>query len=144
MDAEHVLFLGQTLEGVVFGSFANSSLSGDVQRSGPALRSAIFVVEHPTGGQRNWQPQDANYAITVCKKDLWVGTGFCVDASGFVLAGRAPEFGMGEVDASFITLRPAMNGGGQRRRSIAGSSGVSEVSIVRCLRTGDLYEIVCM
>jgi hypothetical protein len=50
--AQRVLFLGQTLDGVVLGFFANCPLSGEDEGEDQALKSAIFVLEHPTGEQR--------------------------------------------------------------------------------------------
>jgi hypothetical protein len=52
--AKRMLFLGQTLGGEVFGAFANRPLSRHVRGRDPALTSAIFVLEHPTGEQRRW------------------------------------------------------------------------------------------
>jgi hypothetical protein len=108
--AKRVLFLGQTLDGVVFGTFTNCPLSGGVQRMDRALKSAIFVLEHPTGQQRKWRLQNPHCAIGVTERFLCVGAGFCVGAVGFLYVGRAREFGMTEVDASFIGLAPAVRG----------------------------------
>jgi hypothetical protein len=107
VPASHVLFLGQTHDGVVFGFHANCPLSGDVRRRDPALKSAIFVLEHPTGEQRKWQLQDANYDVSLSEEFLDVGVGFSVDSLGWLYCGQAPEFGMMEEDASFISVRPA-------------------------------------
>jgi hypothetical protein len=109
--AERVLFLGQVQGGVVFGTFANCPLSRDVTGRDPALRSAIFVLEHPTGVQRKWQLQDPNYTVTMSERFLWFGAGFCVDFWGYLHCGCALEFGMREADASFISLKPSGNGG---------------------------------
>jgi hypothetical protein len=38
---------------------------------------------------------------------LVLGAGLCTDSGGWLYIGPAPEFGMTEVEASFITLRPA-------------------------------------
>jgi hypothetical protein len=105
-SASRVLFLGQTQDGVVFGFFANCPLSGDVRQMDPALQSAIFVLEHPTGEQRKWQHRDPNHVVGEVQGFLLFGEGFWVNAGGFLLSGPAPDFGMTEVDASFITLRP--------------------------------------
>jgi hypothetical protein len=60
-SAKPVLVLAQTVpDGVVFGFFANCPLSGEGRGRDPALKSAIFVLEHPTGEQRKWQVQVPN------------------------------------------------------------------------------------
>jgi hypothetical protein len=104
--AKRVLLVGQTLNGVVFGFFANNPLVGAIRRRDPALKSTIFVLEHPTEEQRKWQLQDPNYDVLVNERWLRFGAGFCVDAVGCLHIGRAPEFGMTELDASFICLKP--------------------------------------
>jgi hypothetical protein len=111
-SAKRVLFLAQTLDGVVFGFFANSPISAAVGERDPALKSAVFVLEHPTGEQRKWQLRNPDYRIDVTKEALWFGTGLLVHAVGVVVFTRpAPEFGMTEVDANFVSLRPADNDG---------------------------------
>jgi hypothetical protein len=108
---ERALFIGQTLGGVVFGTFANSPLSREFEGRDPALRSAIFVLEHPTGLQRKWQLQNPDYVIAVIDGCLRFGTGFCVHASGWLYSRGAPEFGMTEEEASVISLRQAGHDG---------------------------------
>jgi hypothetical protein len=105
--AKRVLFLAQAVGGVVVGAFANCPLSRDVRGRDPALRSAVFVLEHPAGEQRKWQLQDADYEVTVSREDLSFGAGFGVDVFGYLDIGSAREFDMTEVDASFICLRLA-------------------------------------
>jgi hypothetical protein len=109
--AKRVLFLTQTQGGVVFGFFANCPLSGAVRGSDPAPNSAIFVLEHPTGEQRRWQLQEPNCEITVNEEFLWFGAGLLVHAVGCLFNGRAPEFGMTEVDAGFVSLKWAWHEG---------------------------------
>jgi hypothetical protein len=111
VPAERVLFLAQTLDGVVFGFFANCPLSGAVQGWDPALKSAIFVLEHPTDEQRKWQLQNRYYGVAVSEGVMCFGTGLLVDAVGFLHSGRSPEFGMTEVDASCLSLEPAGDDG---------------------------------
>jgi hypothetical protein len=110
-SAKRVLFLTQTLDGVVFGFFANCPLSGEVAAEDPALKSAIFVLEHPTGEQRKWQVQVPNYDVILSEEGLELGAGLCIDTDGCLDICPAPEFGMTEVDSSFITLRPADDDG---------------------------------
>jgi hypothetical protein len=117
--AKRVLFLVQAgHEGVVFGFFANCPFSGEMGGRDPALKSAIYMLEHPTGEQRKWQLQNPNYAITVTERRLLFGAGFWVSANGWLYSGRAPEFGLTEVDASFICLRPTDNRGWSRTQII--------------------------
>jgi hypothetical protein len=47
--AQRVLSLAQIRGGVVFGFFANCPPPGAVRVDDPALESAIFLLEHPTG-----------------------------------------------------------------------------------------------
>jgi hypothetical protein len=108
---ERVLFLGQTPEGVVFGGFANCRLSRVVRVEDPSLRSAIFVLEHPTGRQRKWQLRNPSYDATVDEECMWLGVGLLICAVGGLLIGSAPEFGMTEVDASFVSLKPCASDG---------------------------------
>jgi hypothetical protein len=111
-SAKRVLFLAQTRsDGVVFGFFANCPLSGEGGGRDPALKSAIFVLEHPTGEQRKWQVQVPNYDVILNGQDALLGAGLYIAASGWMSMGPAPEFGMTEVDASFITPRPAVDHG---------------------------------
>jgi hypothetical protein len=111
--AGRVLFIGQAgqYDGIVFGFFANCPLAGAVRGRDPALKSVIFVLEHPTGEQRKWQLRDPDYDITMREGCLWYGDGFCVHPFGFLRSGPAPEFGMTEVEASFVTLKPADSDG---------------------------------
>jgi hypothetical protein len=107
---ERVLFLAQTFDGVAFGFFANGPLSGPVGRD-PALKSVIFVLEHPTGEQRKWQLQNPLYGVTMGEEYLLFATGLWIESCGLLLGGCAPQFGMTEVDASFITMMPPGQGG---------------------------------
>jgi hypothetical protein len=104
-DGGRVLFLGQTQAGVVVGAFANRPLSRDVQEGDPALKSAIFVLEHPAGEQRKWQATDPTHAVPVGEKFFWFASGLCVGALGYLYARAAPEFRITAVDASFITMK---------------------------------------
>jgi hypothetical protein len=108
---KRVLFLGQTLDGVVFGFFANCPLSGAVRGRDPTLKSAIFVLEHPTGGQRKWQLQSPNCEIDASDEFLQFGTGLSLHSGGTLCIECAPEFGMTQEDASFISLEPAGDDG---------------------------------
>jgi hypothetical protein len=113
-SAKRALFLAQTLEGVVVGFFANCPLSGDAVVEDPALKSAIVVFEHPTGEQRKWQVQVPNYHVMLSEGGLELGgrgAGLCIAASGYLSTCPAPQFGVTEADASFITPRPADNHG---------------------------------
>jgi hypothetical protein len=78
---ERSLLLAQLQGGVVLGIFANCPLSDPVA-SDPALKSAIFVLEHPTGEQRKWQAQVPNYDVMLNEEGLELGAGLCVDTSG--------------------------------------------------------------
>jgi hypothetical protein len=100
------LLLGQALGEIVFGAFANCPLARDVGGGDPALKSSVFILEHPTGEQRKWQLQNANYEVTVREGFWWFGTGFCVGAFGDMGSRCAPEFGRTEDDARFICLDP--------------------------------------
>jgi hypothetical protein len=111
MPVERALLLAQAWGGVVFGAFANCPLCRGVPGRDPEMKSAIFVLEHPTGEQRKWHLQNGNYEVMASEDDLWFGTGFCIDNAGFLHSGRAPEFGMTEVDASFICLEGADDDG---------------------------------
>jgi hypothetical protein len=109
---KRVLFLAQTVDGVVFGFFANCPLSGEGGGRDPALKSALFVLDHPTFEQRKWQLQNPNYrARAFADKCVCFGTGLMVTANGGLMIAPAPEFGMTEVDASFVSLRPASKDG---------------------------------
>jgi hypothetical protein len=110
-SAKRVLVLGQTLDGVVFGFFVNCPLSGDLGLEDTALESAIFILEHPTGEQRKWQVQDPSYDVMLSKDGLDLGAGLCINTSGWLCIGHAPEFGMTEEDASLISLKPADDDG---------------------------------
>jgi hypothetical protein len=106
VSAKRVLFLAQTGDGVVFGFFANCPLSGEDGGRDPALKSAILVLEHPTGEQRKWQVQVPSYDVMLREEGLGPGgAGFGINTGGYLFMGRAPEFGMTEVDASFINLK---------------------------------------
>jgi hypothetical protein len=109
--ATRVLFLVQTLAGAVVGVFANCPLSAGFGRRDPALKSAIFVLEHPTGKQQKWQLRDPNCAIVVTERFLRIGPGFSVDALAYLSCHRAPEFEMTDVDAGFISLRSTRRNG---------------------------------
>jgi hypothetical protein len=109
--AKRVLFVGQKPGGVVFGAFANCPLARGVRGRDPDLRSAICVLEHPTGEQRKWQLQNPNCIITVSERFVWFGAGFCVDAFGYLHCGLAAEFGMTEADTGFVSLKPVGNDG---------------------------------
>jgi hypothetical protein len=109
--AKRVLFLAQLQGGVVLGFFANCPVSVDGGGRDPALKSAIFVLEHPTGEQRKWRLQNPNYPSRVDETFVWFGTGLFVYAVGGLLMRSAPEFGITEVDASFVSLKPAGDGG---------------------------------
>jgi hypothetical protein len=111
VPAQRVMFLAQTLDGVVFGFFANCPLSGAVQGRDPALMSAIFVLEHPTDEQRKWQLQNPNYDVAVSSWSLRFGRGMEIHRVGAVLTKPAPEFGMAWTDAIFVSLQPAGDGG---------------------------------
>jgi hypothetical protein len=39
----------------------------------PALKSAIFVLEHPTGEQREWQVRVPNYDVMLSEEALKIG-----------------------------------------------------------------------
>jgi hypothetical protein len=52
-----VLLVAQVEGGVVVGFLAKCPLLGAVRGRDPALKSAIFVLEHPTREQRKWQLQ---------------------------------------------------------------------------------------
>jgi hypothetical protein len=67
------------------------------------LKSAIFVLEHPTGEQRKWQLQNQDYPAIVDKECVYFGTGLEIYGAGWLFTRPAPEFGMTEGDASFIT-----------------------------------------
>jgi hypothetical protein len=49
--------------------------------------------------------QEPTCEITVNEQFLWFGAGLLVHAVGCMLTGRAPEFAIAEVDASFIGLK---------------------------------------
>jgi hypothetical protein len=106
---KRVLFLAQLQGGVMLGLFANLPLVGRFGRD-RALKSAIFVLEHPTGEQRKWQLQKPSYRVRLDGKRVYFGKGLSVYAAGGVWIRSAPEFGMRE-DASFISLKPADGGG---------------------------------
>jgi hypothetical protein len=110
-SAKRVLLIGQTFDGVVFGFFANCPLSGEGGGRDPALKSAIFVLEHPTGEQRKWQAQVPDYDVMLSEEGLELGAGLYFDPNGQLYTGPAPEFGMTEVDASFVTLKPPNDDG---------------------------------
>jgi hypothetical protein len=108
---------------VVFVFFANCPLSGAVRRRDPTLQSAIFVLEHATGEQRKWQLQDPNYCVAVWNEYMAFGTGLSVCDLGYLWSRSAPEFGMTDADASFISLKRIGTGGLFRGLS-GGSCGV--------------------
>jgi hypothetical protein len=55
--------------------------------------------------------QDPNCEVAVSEEFMRFGTGLVVGAVEYLFTRPAPEFGMTEEDASFVSLKPADGGG---------------------------------
>jgi hypothetical protein len=102
-DAAGLVTLVQTVEGVVLGAFTPSLNRGDAAVSDPTLRTAVFVLEHPSGEQRVWRIRDPADAFRLTADVIGFGGAVLITYMGGVCCRARPSMSLTAEDARFMS-----------------------------------------